>query len=56
MDDQVDRLVSRVARELGARADEVTADVEKALRRDLPALWETPEMGPRCRRTSPSTS
>ncbi|MEH0552064.1 MULTISPECIES: ATP-binding SpoIIE family protein phosphatase [unclassified Streptomyces] len=44
MDDQADRLVSRVARELGARADEVIADVEKALRRELPALWETPEI------------
>ncbi|MER6563896.1 SpoIIE family protein phosphatase [Streptomyces sp. NPDC001027] len=44
MDDQADRLVSRVARELGTRADELIADVEKALRRELPALWETPEM------------
>ncbi|MDX3311820.1 ATP-binding SpoIIE family protein phosphatase [Streptomyces sp. NPDC054884] len=44
MDDQADRLVSRVARELGARADELVADVEKALRRELPALWETPEI------------
>ncbi|MDQ0956780.1 serine phosphatase RsbU (regulator of sigma subunit)/anti-sigma regulatory factor (Ser/Thr protein kinase) [Streptomyces sp. B4I13] len=44
VDDQADRLVARVARELSARADELIADVEKALRRELPALWETPEI------------
>ncbi|MEU1191796.1 SpoIIE family protein phosphatase [Streptomyces sp. NPDC005859] len=37
-------LVSRVARELGSRADELTAEVERRLRRELPELWEDPDI------------
>ncbi|KQX61280.1 SpoIIE family protein phosphatase [Streptomyces sp. Root1310] len=35
-------LVSRVVRELGSRADELIAEVERGLRRDLPELWDDP--------------
>ncbi|WP_246204013.1 SpoIIE family protein phosphatase, partial [Streptomyces tailanensis] len=40
MDVTADGLVSRVARELGSRADELIAEVERGLRRELPELWE----------------
>lgn len=36
-------LVSRVARELVPRADELTAEVERCLRREMPELWEHPD-------------
>ncbi|QJT06103.1 SpoIIE family protein phosphatase [Streptomyces asoensis] len=35
-------LVSRVVRELGSRADELIAEVESGLRRELPELWDDP--------------
>jgi serine phosphatase RsbU (regulator of sigma subunit)/anti-sigma regulatory factor (Ser/Thr protein kinase) len=35
-----DGLVSRAAGELGSRADELIAEVERCLRRDVPELWE----------------
>ncbi|WP_405968484.1 serine/threonine-protein phosphatase [Streptomyces sp. NBC_00015] len=35
-------LVSRVVRELGSRADELIAEVERGLRRELPELWDDP--------------
>ncbi|WP_431682566.1 SpoIIE family protein phosphatase [Kitasatospora sp. KL5] len=38
-------LVSRAAHELGSRADELTADVERCLRRELPGLWDDPDVG-----------
>ncbi|MDR6979608.1 serine phosphatase RsbU (regulator of sigma subunit)/anti-sigma regulatory factor (Ser/Thr protein kinase) [Streptomyces sp. 3330] len=37
-------LVSRVVRELGSRADELTAEVERDLRRELPELWDDPDI------------
>ncbi|GHG90408.1 ATP-binding SpoIIE family protein phosphatase [Streptomyces lanatus] len=37
-------LLSRAAHELGSRTDELTADVEQRLRRELPALWENPDV------------
>ncbi|BBC31949.1 hypothetical protein SGFS_032430 [Streptomyces graminofaciens] len=40
----VDGLVARAARELGRRADRLIADVELLLRRDLPELWENPDI------------
>ncbi|MFE7763896.1 SpoIIE family protein phosphatase [Streptomyces sp. NPDC057438] len=43
MDLTADGLVSRVARELVPRADELTAEVEWCLRRELPELWEHPD-------------
>ncbi|MDX2532159.1 ATP-binding SpoIIE family protein phosphatase [Streptomyces scabiei] len=43
MDLTADGLVSRVARELVPRVDELTAEVEWCLRRELPALWEHPD-------------
>ncbi|MEU6259426.1 SpoIIE family protein phosphatase [Streptomyces sp. NPDC047043] len=45
MDVSADRLVSRVARELGARAEELSAEVERCLRREVPELWDDPETG-----------
>jgi GAF domain-containing protein/anti-sigma regulatory factor (Ser/Thr protein kinase) len=38
-----DGLVSRVARELVPRADELTAEVERCLRREMPELWVHPD-------------
>ncbi|WP_405764486.1 serine/threonine-protein phosphatase [Streptomyces sp. NBC_00080] len=35
-------LASRVVRELGSRADELIAEVERGLRRELPELWDDP--------------
>ncbi|MFC5213602.1 ATP-binding SpoIIE family protein phosphatase [Streptomyces coerulescens] len=37
-------LFSRAAHELASRTDELTADVEQRLRRELPALWEDPDV------------
>ncbi|MFC8095974.1 SpoIIE family protein phosphatase [Streptomyces sp. NPDC057301] len=37
-------LVSRAARELGSRADELTYDVQRRLLRELPALWDDPDV------------
>ncbi|MFD9319487.1 SpoIIE family protein phosphatase [Streptomyces sp. NPDC060053] len=37
-------LVSRVVRELGSRADELIAEVERGLRRELPELWDDPDI------------
>ncbi|MFD9433443.1 SpoIIE family protein phosphatase [Streptomyces sp. NPDC060002] len=37
-------LVSRVVRELGSRADELIAEVERRLRRELPELWDDPDI------------
>ncbi|RPE46484.1 serine phosphatase RsbU (regulator of sigma subunit) [Streptomyces sp. Ag109_O5-1] len=37
-------LLSRAARELGLRAHEVIADVDRRLRRELPELWEDPSV------------
>ncbi|MFE5888383.1 ATP-binding SpoIIE family protein phosphatase [Streptomyces sp. NPDC002285] len=42
MEPTADGLLSRAARELGARANELTADVQRRLLRELPALWEDP--------------
>ncbi len=39
-----DGLLSRAAHELGSKVDELTADVEQCLRRELPALWEEPDV------------
>ncbi|MEU9450210.1 SpoIIE family protein phosphatase [Streptomyces sp. NPDC048277] len=38
-------LLSRAARELGSRADELIADVDRRLRRELPELWADPGVG-----------
>ncbi|MDX3616883.1 SpoIIE family protein phosphatase [Streptomyces europaeiscabiei] len=43
MDSTADGLVSRVARELAPRADELIAEVEQCLRREMPELWERPD-------------
>ncbi|MGW4912729.1 ATP-binding SpoIIE family protein phosphatase [Streptomyces sp. NPDC004270] len=43
MDVSADRLLSHAARELGSRADELIAEVERCLRRELPELWEDPD-------------
>ncbi|MER6157670.1 SpoIIE family protein phosphatase [Streptomyces sp. NPDC001868] len=43
MDSTADRLVSRVARELVPRADELIAEVEECLRREMPELWKHPD-------------
>jgi serine phosphatase RsbU (regulator of sigma subunit)/anti-sigma regulatory factor (Ser/Thr protein kinase) len=37
-------LLARAAHELGLRADELTAEVERCLRRELPELWEYPSV------------
>ncbi|OQR61483.1 phosphatase [Streptomyces maremycinicus] len=37
-------LVSRVVRELGSREDELIAEVERGLRRELPELWDDPDI------------
>ncbi|WP_328422332.1 ATP-binding SpoIIE family protein phosphatase [Streptomyces sp. NBC_00443] len=42
MEPRADGLLSRAARELGSRADELTADVQRRLLRELPGLWEDP--------------
>ncbi|MFB7373086.1 SpoIIE family protein phosphatase [Streptomyces sp. NPDC056222] len=39
MDFTADSLVSRAARELSLRADQLIQDVERALRRDVPEMW-----------------
>ncbi|WP_329123512.1 ATP-binding SpoIIE family protein phosphatase [Streptomyces sp. NBC_01353] len=39
MDFTADSLVSRAARELSLRADQLIQDVERALRRDVPEVW-----------------
>ncbi|WP_405590438.1 SpoIIE family protein phosphatase [Streptomyces sp. NBC_01092] len=44
MEPTVGGLVSRAAHELGSRADELGADVEQCLRRELPMLWEAPDV------------
>ncbi|KUO03563.1 phosphatase [Streptomyces caeruleatus] len=36
--------MSRAAHELGSRADELRAELEQCLRRELPALWEDPDV------------
>ncbi|MFE5814798.1 SpoIIE family protein phosphatase [Streptomyces sp. NPDC056479] len=36
-------LLSRAAQELALRTDELAADVEQCLRRELPVLWDDPE-------------
>ncbi|MDX3646152.1 hypothetical protein [Streptomyces sp. MB09-02B] len=43
MDSTADGLVARVARELVPRADELTAEVERCLRREMPELWAHPD-------------
>ncbi|KUO01873.1 phosphatase [Streptomyces resistomycificus] len=37
--------MSRVAQELGSRAGDLIADVERCLRREVPDLWDDPEIG-----------
>ncbi|MEJ8671507.1 SpoIIE family protein phosphatase [Streptomyces sp. MS1.AVA.1] len=44
MEPTVGGLVSRAARELGSRADELTSDVQRRLLRELPALWDDPDV------------
>ncbi|MEU9348128.1 SpoIIE family protein phosphatase [Streptomyces sp. NPDC048278] len=44
MEFTVDSLVSRAAHELGRRADRLIEDVETCLRRELPELWEDPDI------------
>ncbi|MFF5480050.1 SpoIIE family protein phosphatase [Streptomyces sp. NPDC012935] len=44
MEPTPDGLLSRAARELGSRADELTSDVQRRLLRELPALWEDPDV------------
>ncbi|WP_043457304.1 ATP-binding SpoIIE family protein phosphatase [Streptomyces fulvoviolaceus] len=44
MDVSADSLLSRVARELSSTADELIAEVERRLRRELPDLWEDPDV------------
>ncbi|MEU2423269.1 SpoIIE family protein phosphatase [Streptomyces sp. NPDC007851] len=44
MDGTADGFVSRVARELVPRADELIADVTRCLRGELPELWQDPEL------------
>ncbi|MCC9705339.1 hypothetical protein E4N62_08745 [Streptomyces sp. MNU76] len=43
MDSTADGLVARVARELLPRAEELTAEVEQCLRREMPDLWAHPD-------------
>jgi serine phosphatase RsbU (regulator of sigma subunit)/anti-sigma regulatory factor (Ser/Thr protein kinase) len=44
VDFTADSLVSRVARELGPRTDELIADVERCLRGEVPELWDDPDL------------
>ncbi|MEV1065941.1 SpoIIE family protein phosphatase [Streptomyces sp. NPDC050263] len=44
MDVAADRLVSCATREVRLRADQLIHDVEQALRRDVPAIWEDPDV------------
>ncbi|MQY34536.1 hypothetical protein SRB17_25060 [Streptomyces sp. RB17] len=44
MDLTADSLLSRAAHELGLKAGALTQEVERALRRDLPELWEDPDV------------
>ncbi|MFK0151739.1 SpoIIE family protein phosphatase [Streptomyces sp. NPDC090493] len=44
MDGTADGLVSRAARELAPRADELIRDVARCLRAEVPELWEDPEL------------
>ncbi|WP_260860298.1 hypothetical protein [Streptomyces cupreus] len=39
-----DGLMSRAARELAPRADELIADVTRRLRREVPELWSAPDL------------
>ncbi|MFE5032717.1 SpoIIE family protein phosphatase [Streptomyces sp. NPDC056683] len=44
MDGTADGLVSRAARALAPRADELITDVARCLRAEVPELWEDPEL------------
>ncbi|BAC68277.1 hypothetical protein SAVERM_567 [Streptomyces avermitilis MA-4680 = NBRC 14893] len=44
MDLTADSLLSRAAHELSPRADEVIHDVEQCLRREIPELWDEPDI------------
>ncbi|MFG3289078.1 SpoIIE family protein phosphatase [Streptomyces sp. NPDC048179] len=44
VDVTADSLVSQVAGQLGAKADELIHDVERSLRREVPELWEHPDI------------
>ncbi|MFF1809291.1 SpoIIE family protein phosphatase [Streptomyces sp. NPDC058251] len=44
MDAAADGLVSRAARELSPSVDRLIADVERSLRRQVPELWEDPDI------------
>ncbi|MEU6545179.1 SpoIIE family protein phosphatase [Streptomyces sp. NPDC046859] len=44
MDSSAGQLLSRAAQELGRHAGELSAEVEQCLRRELPALYETPDV------------
>ncbi|MGW7379193.1 ATP-binding SpoIIE family protein phosphatase [Streptomyces sp. NPDC054794] len=44
MEPTADGLLSRAAHELGSKADELTAGVERCLRQELPELWEYPDV------------
>ncbi|MFE4958597.1 SpoIIE family protein phosphatase [Streptomyces sp. NPDC056653] len=44
MDFTADSLLSRAAHELSPRADELIRDVEQCLQREVPALWDEPDI------------
>ncbi|MEV6027835.1 SpoIIE family protein phosphatase [Streptomyces sp. NPDC052036] len=44
MDVAADSLVSRAAREVSLRADELIHDVERSLQREVPQVWEDPDI------------
>ncbi|WP_406309027.1 SpoIIE family protein phosphatase [Streptomyces sp. NBC_00623] len=44
MDFTADSLLSRAAHELSPRADELIRDVEQCLRREVPELWDEPDI------------
>ncbi|MER6038301.1 hypothetical protein ABT133_31060 [Streptomyces sp. NPDC001835] len=44
MDFSADSLVSRAAREVGLRADQLIHDVEPCLQRGVPEVWEDPDV------------
>ncbi|MEU0398479.1 SpoIIE family protein phosphatase [Streptomyces sp. NPDC006208] len=44
MDFTADSLLSRAAQELSPRADELIHDVEQCLRREVPELWDEPDI------------
>ncbi|MGN9755806.1 ATP-binding SpoIIE family protein phosphatase [Streptomyces sp. SD31] len=44
MEFTADTLVSRAAHELGPRADQLIHDVERCLRREVPELWDDPDI------------